>query len=272
MSLAAILTCHNRKEKTLSCLDSFFSFYPDADAFLTDDGCTDGTADAIRVRYPQVHIIKGNGSLYWSRGMRLAWQEAIKYDYDYYLWLNDDVVLYPEVVSELWECCHDGHAIVCGIVEDVIDHGIIYSGFDRAYRKILPTGRTQHIHYMNGNVVLIPKSVVERIGIIDSHYLHDLGDYDYGQTAIEHGIEVLSTKCIVAGGYRGKGYEIRLRGLSLIGRLKSLTQPLNSPLKQFFYYKWKHYGLFRALLAVNHRLWINILSDRMYEKTNKTSK
>ena len=63
------------------------------DIYLTDDGCTDGTPEAIKRQFPKVHIIKGDGNLFWNRGMYRAWEEAAKQDYNFYLWLNDDSYL-----------------------------------------------------------------------------------------------------------------------------------------------------------------------------------
>lgn len=81
-SIAVLLTVHNRKEKTLRCLQNLFKQEIPADylidVYLTDDGCTDGTPEAIRAQYPQVHIIKGNGNLFWNRGMYTAWEAATK--------------------------------------------------------------------------------------------------------------------------------------------------------------------------------------------------
>lgn len=54
MHIAVIITCHNRKEKTLHCLTNLFEAkkaYGHNEVrlavFLTDDGCTDGTAEAV---------------------------------------------------------------------------------------------------------------------------------------------------------------------------------------------------------------------------------
>ena len=85
MRIAAIITCHNRKEKTLVCLKSLFQIIQNIDVFLTDDGSTDGTSEAVKKIYPQVNIIQGDGNLFWSRGMYIAWKEAVKGGYDYYL-------------------------------------------------------------------------------------------------------------------------------------------------------------------------------------------
>ena len=49
--ISVLLTCHNRKAKTLGCLTSLYAAeLPvgyDMEVYLVDDGCTDGTADAV---------------------------------------------------------------------------------------------------------------------------------------------------------------------------------------------------------------------------------
>ena len=193
--IAALLTCHNRKAKTLACLASLFDVLPHADVYLTDDGCSDGTREDVAKRYPDVHIINGDGNLFWSRGMYMAWSEAIKDNYDYYLWLNDDVELYPHFWKELIACeqLGGGDCIISGLIED--EKGdIIYGGFDKAKKKIQRANTLQSIWLMNGNVVLVPKVIVEQIGIIDPVYHHDSGDADYGLLAQEQGYAVLATR------------------------------------------------------------------------------
>ena len=82
--LAALLTCHNRRDQTLRCLASLatakevVSTRVDVDTFLVDDGCSDGTAAAVRSRFPDVHVIAGTGCLFWCGGMRLAWTHAAR--------------------------------------------------------------------------------------------------------------------------------------------------------------------------------------------------
>ena len=91
VSIAAILTCHNRKKKTLTCLADLMNqdeiSKVDLHVYLVDDGSTDGTSDAVKQKFPQVNILQGDGTLYWNGGMRFAFSIAKKSDYDYYLWL-----------------------------------------------------------------------------------------------------------------------------------------------------------------------------------------
>ncbi len=63
--IAVLLTCHNRRAETLRCLEALLA--QDAGAslrvFLVDDGSTDGTGEAVRVSFPQVNVVQGDGSL-----------------------------------------------------------------------------------------------------------------------------------------------------------------------------------------------------------------
>ena len=108
--IAILMTVHNRKAKTLRCLASLKeTSTPWRDAvflkvFLTDDGSTDGTAEAIRAEdYPfDVRILPGDGNLFWNGGMIQSWKAAIgEGGWDGYLWLNDDAVVLPAFWQDL---------------------------------------------------------------------------------------------------------------------------------------------------------------------------
>lgn len=62
---------------------------------MTEDGCTDSTAEAVTRAHPDVTILQGDGQLHWNGGMRLAWQAAMGKIFDFYLWPNDDLALAP---------------------------------------------------------------------------------------------------------------------------------------------------------------------------------
>ena len=113
LKIAVLLTCHNRKGKTLSCLDNLFKaalpMHTGLEVFLVDDGSTDGTNKAVKNKFPAVNIIPGNGNLFWNQGMRLAWQTAAEAEeFNFYLWLNDDTLLDDHAVFELMDCLQEG--------------------------------------------------------------------------------------------------------------------------------------------------------------------
>jgi len=262
MKIAALITCFNRKTKTLDCLKSLFEINSDLDVYLVDDCSTDGTSVAVKSFFPNVKIIQGDGSLFWSRGMYTAWKEAIINDYDYYLWLNDDIIIYPSALEELFICSEQNKdSIISGLVEDKNKEEILYGGYD-IYKKIIKqSDSSQQIIYMNGNIVLIPKKIVKSIGIIDPIFQHDLGDIDYGLRAQKAGYYVYSTRIAIASGYKNDSCRVRMWGTTVKNRFKKLYTPLGSPPNINFYFRKKHFGLFNACLYWLYLIFINILSD-----------
>lgn len=267
MTIAALLSCHNRKPKTLACLHSLQATI-NAVVYLMDDASTDGTVDAVRASFPQVHIIVGDGQLFWSRGMYTVWREAIKEDYDYYLWLNDDVELYPFFFQELMECMQYGknRCIISGLIENAEKTQILYGGCDVHKQLIQPNKIPQPITFMNGNVVLIPKYVVEKIGIIDPTFHHDLGDVDYGLRARENGIPVYTTRRPVAMGYSNNYCRVRKWNTNLGQRFLRLYSPLGSHPRINFYFRRKHFGLLNATFYYVYLHLLNLLPDSIVER------
>lgn len=267
LNLAVLLTCFNRKENTLTCLKQLFHFKQDVTVYLVDDNSTDGTWEAVGFQFPQVHRIKGTGNLFWNRGMHLAWEHAAKNDYDYYLWLNDDVILYENSFEELMACVQikEDNAIISGIIES-LDKETLYGGTDANKQLIIPNGKLNAIANMNGNVVLIPKQVHDVLGNLDPYFHHDLGDVDYGWRAIKNGIGIFTTRIAVASGEKNDFCRVRLNNTTLSKRFKKLYSPLGSNPSINFYSKRKQYGIFNAGIYYLFLHFINCIPDYANKK------
>lgn len=196
-TIAALLTVHNRKEKTMECLNRLFlQDIPDGisiEVYLTDDGCTDGTVEAVKKQFPQVNIITGDGNLYWNRGMHKAWEVASKNkDYDYYLWLNDDTNLYDGAVYKLIVCSHKyvDKAIIVGATVETKSHSVVTYGGRIDGQIVEPQGVEAEVDYFNGNIVLVPRLVFCMLGNLDWYFTHSKGDFDYGMRAQSKGIKI----------------------------------------------------------------------------------
>lgn len=262
---AVILTVFNRKDITLQGLRSLYRAIKvlgdgySFDIYMTDDGCTDGTGEAVHKEFPQIHIIKGDGSLYWSGGMRKAWQAAINsgIDYDYYLWFNDDVELCDDSLQTMFNAIRQ-KGPNCIISGAFCDHNrrVSYGGKTENEEIIEPNGECQVVRRMNGNLVLIPKIVSKSIGIIDKKYKHGLGDYDYGCRAQLKGFIVLLTPKYVGivdrhdvptKDYFMKKYPFRKRW-------NQLYSPKESPFI-LFYFERKYCGIYKAIKTF---VWLNL--------------
>lgn len=204
--IIALMTCHNRREKTLASIGRFMSCeLPEGYArkvVLTDDGSVDGTADAVKAAFPDVVIEKGDGSLFWNRGMLRAWQRALQLEPDFVLWLNDDTLLYHDALSYLIETdawirkMLGKPGISVGSTENAHGElsyggGVAGTGWSRfKLRRVVPAATPQPAETMNGNCVLVPREVFARIGLLNGAFRHGMGDTDYGFRAFKAGIPI----------------------------------------------------------------------------------
>ena len=263
--VAVLLTCFSRKAITLRCLRRLFELNQTVDVFLVDDNSSDGTSSAVLSEFPHVRVILGSGDLFWNRGMHLAWTHASHGEYSYFLWLNDDVVLYDNCFSELIACSILGNdtTIISGIIESHDQKQVLYGGTDTRKRLLLPNETLQPVTNMNGNVVLIPVSVFVVLGNLDPYFHHDLGDVDYGLRAQQKGIQVLTTRVAVGSCERNDVCRVRAWNATLRERFKKLYSPLGQHPRINFYFRRRHYSIWNALAYFVFIHGINILPDFM---------
>lgn len=214
MNIAVLLTVYNRREKTIRCLQSLMESHVQAASkicftvFLTDDGSTDGTASAIEDAGFQIpiHILQGDGSLFWNGGMIHSWVAALhdSQDYDGYLWLNDDSVVFPEfwedlsVADQVSIKTYGKKGIYVGSTRSDVNGEFTYGGFDFVNRWTLkdkfvkPDGKSfQPCQCAHGNITFISHEVVASRGILFNGYIHGAGDHDYTYLAYKAGFPVL---------------------------------------------------------------------------------
>ncbi|OJV44759.1 MAG: hypothetical protein BGO29_09385 [Bacteroidales bacterium 36-12] len=259
-TIAILLTVHNRKEKTLNCLNSIFKSKINNnfnyDIFITDDGCTDGTVEAILLRFPNVHIVNGNGNLYWAGGMREAWKYALEYNnYDYYLLINDDTLLNNNFITELFDA--DNYArrkynkggIYLGATLDPVTQKCTYGGrkllnkYSVKSSIIYPNKNIfQNIDLGNGNIMMVCNSVVDSIGILSSKFTHGLADFDYTLVANKNNIPVLlcRTFCGECINDHGKNWK-SIKESNIKERIDYLLSPTGLACFEYIYFIKKHF-------------------------------
>lgn len=274
-SIAVLLTCFNRKDVTYKCLSNLFKLRTDIDVYCVDDASSDGTQDMIRKEFPMVNLIIGNGNLFWNRGMRLAWEKALNSgkNYQYFFWLNDDLELYENAFDEVLSCLkiNNDYAIVSGLVQESSTKESIYGGHHNG-KLVTANGLMNPITNMNGNFVGIPNKVVEKIGILDPVYHHDLGDVDYGLMGIEADIPVLSSRSFIGmtdGGLKSPHKRNRRLGTNIKKRFQILYSPLGSNPNITFHFMLKHRNLPYAVLYYCYVHFINILPDFIFKYISK---
>lgn len=241
--IAVLMTCFNRVKTTLACLERLFAQkMPEGysfDVWLVDDASPDKTGEKVKAVYPQINVVPGSGNLFWSKGMRLAWDAAAdSFDYDSYLWLNDDVLLKKNALAGiLADYDAYGGVIVGKFSSDITESDVSYS---------------LHGNYMNGNLVYIPREVTEKVGRICGAYHHQYGDYDFGLHVLRSGMKLVSSTNVCGVCPQQPERYNRCRGKGLLQRVKLLADPRGYDLHDTFLYRWRNWGLCRAIVSCVH--------------------
>lgn len=260
MRIAVLISCHNRKAKTLKCLEALFqNAIPQGSSLgviLVDDGSTDDTSREVQQRFPHVEVLHGDGSLFWNKAMHLAFAHAMEIGFDAYLWLNDDTLLYQDALQRLLGTLRQldadtrKSAIVVGSTQDPNTGEITYGGVVKrgplhpfSYSLMRPNELPVPCDTMNGNCVLVPDQVARRLGNLEPRFAHAMGDTDYGLRATAAGIGVW-----VAPGYVGQcarnpasgGFTDR--SLPRLQRWKKMMQPKGLPPASWWVFTRRHGG------------------------------
>ena len=221
-TIAVLLTVFNRKDKTLKCLEQLYNQLPlreyQVDIYLTNDGCTDGTPEAINQKYP----------------------------------------LLPNAINTLLNESQSkkNQAIIIAPNRALKEAKVTYSGYNKQ-GKIVPNGSLQPCDTFNGNCVLIPKFVFQILGNLDWRFRHAIGDLDYGYRAKKAGIKMyVSSDYLGVCDNNPQLPAWARKEVPIMKRIKNLYSPLGyaEPLP-FFHFERRNFGL---ITAIKHFVSIHI--------------
>lgn len=262
MMIGVVLTCFNRRQKTIGALTQLYACVLPENmklrVYLTDAASSDGTAEAVSSTFQDVRVIRGDSSLYWNSGMRQSLAAAYTDGVDFVLWLNDDTMLEPTAILALLDTyarqleSAGRHAIVVGTTRDSVTSAPTYGGvifpiwWKRTTPQLVDTTTGDVVcETLNGNIVLVPREVYQRIGNLDPAFVHGLGDFDYGFRARAAGFYV-----VAAEGWHGHCSRngsvgtFQDRRLPLRQRWALVTGPKGRPWKSWAIFTKRHCGTF----------------------------
>ncbi|MFD2784663.1 glycosyltransferase family 2 protein [Hymenobacter rubripertinctus] len=235
--LYLVIPVFNRKEFTRACLESLrVQTNPAFRVVVVDDGSTDGTGAMLRTEFPEVLIEEGDGNLFWTAGVNQGIRRALAEGASRVLTLNNDVLTAPDFVAQMLATAEEHPTAVLGALElDAATGEPVYGGETLDWRTntrrdllaTLPADQRRGLHpvtYLPGRGLLIPRQVLETIGLFDEKRLpHYLADYDYTSVARRHGFPVYCNYDARLSTYpEESGQEITRRQRSLRGYYQHL--------------------------------------------------
>lgn len=261
MKILAIFTCFDRKEKTEHCIRTLVSGNPNYSFtfIVADDDSTDGTREVLadmKNKY-DIHLLQGTGNLFYSGGMRLGMKYALENiwnSYDYLLMINDDVSFYDGCIEILAQQSKEKQgAVIVGAMcneSGEMSYSAIKYTQGIKYRKMSLDECNVQADTFNANCVLIPYEAFKKIGAMDSHYVHSLGDFDYGLELKRNGYRIYVSKEFSGVCNNNSNRNTWTdRSLSRKDRIRKKENVKGAPTKQWFYFLNKNFGIIMAIKA-----------------------
>ncbi len=199
-----VIPVYNRWKYTQACIESLNKqTYKDFKIVVVDDGSSDGTSENILSMYPDVHVIKGDGNLWWTGGINEGAKYALSKKADYVLSLNNDTLTYPDYLEQLILAAKKKPKSLIGslAVNPKNDENIHAAGFIKWYSdsyidllSVLNEKEKKGIHevdFFPGRGLLIPVDVFGAIGLFDQkNFPHYMADYDFTLRAKKKGYKI----------------------------------------------------------------------------------
>ena len=194
--LAVVIPVFNGWEQTRLCLQSLRGGTRSAiDVIVVEHGSTDATATELPRLFPEVHVVKGDASLWWSGATNLGVRAALDRNAGAVVLLNNDCTVEPGTLTAL-AAHHRRHpdAVISARQRDRDGHdqgverctSCLLLGFSTMFvprwlgRRPDAEGLWHAGLIFGGRGALIPASVFARVGLFDEQALpHYGGDHDF---------------------------------------------------------------------------------------------
>jgi GT2 family glycosyltransferase len=132
LGTAVIIPVHNGVAYTTRCLAALNGQSHDFEIVVVDDGSVDGTANFLRRAHPDVHVLRGNGALWWSGAINKGARYAIDIGAEVLVFFNNDNLgLCDGLISRLADLVRSTGACVSPVSVKEIETGtrqIVHAG------------------------------------------------------------------------------------------------------------------------------------------------
>ncbi|OGE87917.1 MAG: hypothetical protein A3J07_00160 [Candidatus Doudnabacteria bacterium RIFCSPLOWO2_02_FULL_49_13] len=210
MDLSVIILTYNAKDLLRQCLQSVFASATgfEFEVLVPDNGSTDGAIEMVKAEFPRAKLIENGRNLGFAKGNNVAIKQAAG---RYVLLLNPDTTVRLETLdlSIKYMDAHSDVGIMGGKV--ILPNGQLHEACRRrfpnpanaflrlfGFRKFsnynyrnVPVNQEMEVDSVVGAYLLIRKSVIDRIGLLDERFFMYGEDLDWCWRAKAAGFKVM---------------------------------------------------------------------------------
>lgn len=174
---------------TLACLASLMQQdYPALRVILVDNGSTNDSVDRIRSAYPQITLIEAGKNVGFSSGCNIGIRHAMQQGSAFIWLLNNDTIAPPDTCTRLVATARAQPA--AGLIGSVLYYlhdpsGVqawgggnvtLWLGYSTQFLAPAPLGPNSYLTFAS---VLIPREVIQNVGLLYEGYFMYWEDADY---------------------------------------------------------------------------------------------
>lgn len=206
--ISIILLNWNGIQDTLECLASVFAIdYPRYEVIVADNGSRDQQGQRIKQHYPQITLIENGSNLGFAEGNNVAIRHALSTGADYVLLLNNDTTIDSDALTGFAQAIRQFPA--AGIFgAKIFYHSrpktLWYAGarWDSRRGGFMHVGMGEEDDglsheqigdqdYITGCALLVSRTVIERIGVMEPQFFVYFEETDWCHRARRAGFRCL---------------------------------------------------------------------------------
>ncbi|MCF6171889.1 MAG: glycosyltransferase family 2 protein [Bacteroidales bacterium] len=241
IKISILIPIHNRLQITKPGLESLFSalqYYQSSGSVLysfkvvvIDDGSTDGSSEFISKNYPNIHLLKGDGNLWWSGAINKGAEFSIsELSADYLLLWNNDIEPEDNYFIELGKSItKNPNAILGSYIYDFTSKKIWAEGgwFNVCTgKRTILSGKQKKSRFifkwLAGMGTLVPVKYIKQFGYWDSkNFPQYHGDFDFTIRMSKKGIKITNSEKLIL--YNKTEYS-SIKGVDFKSYINSLSE------------------------------------------------
>jgi len=190
-----IILSWNRLNDTLECVESVKKIdYRNFEIMVVDNGSTDGSAEVVEKRYPNITLIKNERNVGYAIGNNRGIEKALEMGCEYVFLLNNDTTIDAACLNELVRIAEsDAHIGAVGPKIYLYQNPAIvwYAGGEILFREAISVSRglfkkdrpsyntIREVSFITGCAMLVKRKAIEEVGLLDPDYISYMEDTDW---------------------------------------------------------------------------------------------
>lgn len=190
---------YNGFADTTACIKSLRKItYNDYTIIVVDNNSRDGSYETLKKENPDCVVLQAGYNKGFSAGNNIGIKYALENGADYVMMLNNDTEVASDFLDIMVSKANENTVVTPCIYYYSEPHEVWYAAGRINYRRCTVyngiENKSTYVDYASGCCLLMPRKVIERVGMWAEEYFMYYEDMDYSLRILENGFQILYEK------------------------------------------------------------------------------